>query len=131
MIANRKIQQRRASFAPDQPLERTIERIIGLVEEETAALLKRAPLDWEDFADRKARLLVEFTRAARALGAEPSPSLLAMLQLLRRVLARNQEVLGLHLDAAHQVTRMLHDAIAARESDGTYDALAPAARKKP
>lgn len=120
-----------AVFSPDQPFERTIERIIGLVEEETSALLRRAPLDWEDYAERKARLLADFTRAARALGGEPSPALLAMLQLLRRVLARNQEVLGLHLDAAHQVTRMLHEAISARESDGTYDHLPPSSRRKP
>lgn len=131
MMAARRMSQRRATPDADQPLERTIERIIGLVEEETSALLKRAPVDWEEYADRKARLLAEFTRAARAYDGDPSPSLLAMIQLLRRVLARNQEVLGIHLDAAHQVTRMLHDAIAARDSDGTYDAVAPAVRKKP
>jgi len=103
------------------PLERAIERLEEVVEQETAALKSRAAVDLNDFNNRKSHGLLELNRALRGLdGSTRDKGALARLASLRAKLEANQAVLKMHLEAVREVAGVLADAIRDAESDGTY-----------
>jgi hypothetical protein len=103
-------------------LDRVIERLEEVVEQETAALRGRTAVDLKDFNTRKSQGLLELNRALRALDAGPAgdEALRARLAGLRGKLDANRAVLEVHLAAVREVATALADAIRDADSDGTY-----------
>src|SRR4029453_16882340 len=102
------------------PLDRVIERLEEVVEQETAALRSRTVIDLKDFNNRKSQGLLELNRALRSLDGPPKKAVLARLAGLRAKLDVNRAVLEMHLAAVREVATVLADAIRDAESDGTY-----------
>ena len=103
------------------PLERAIERLEEVVDQETAALRSRAGIDLADFNNRKSQGLLDLNRALRSHdGLARDKAALARLAGLRAKLDANRAVLKTHLDAVREVANVLADAIRDTELDGTY-----------
>lgn len=108
----------RAAFAV---VEKTIERLELLIDQETAALQSRTAVDLKDFNDRKSLGLLELTRAMRPIeGAPPDPVLHGRLLRLREKLEINRAALRTHLEAVREISTIVADAMRNAESDGTY-----------
>ena len=102
-------------------LIRTIERLEETLEQETAGLRSRAPIDLKDFNNRKSHGLLELTRVMRHLDrGSLAPAVAARLSALRISLEVNQRIVKMHLEAVREVTAIVADAIREAESDGTY-----------
>jgi hypothetical protein len=102
-------------------LDRVIERLEEVVEQETAALRGRTAVDLKVFNTRKSQGLLELNRALRGLdGAPRDEALAARLAGLRAKLDVNRAVLEMHLAAVREVASALADAIRDADSDGTY-----------
>jgi hypothetical protein len=103
------------------PLERAIERLEEVVDQETMALRSRAAIDLKDFNNRKSQGLLELNRALRGFdGLANNQVARARLEGLRAKLDVNRAVLKTHLEAVREVATVLADAIRDAESDGTY-----------
>ncbi|ACL61493.1 hypothetical protein [Methylobacterium nodulans] len=101
----------------------SLTRLEATIDAETEAQLTRAPIDQDEFNRRKSQSLLELTRLSRHReDAGPDPDLAACLARLRDKLARNQEVVALHLRAVEEVSEVIATALRAAESDGTYTA---------
>jgi hypothetical protein len=106
-------------------------RVVDTMEEETAAIAAGGDPDGRHYADRKALLLFELTRAAH--GVDPSTETLRpALTRLRESVERNHAAIGVRLEAARRVAETMKRVVAEIESDGAYDAagLVRAARKE-
>ncbi|WP_407527425.1 flagellar protein FlgN [Methylobacterium oryzisoli] len=106
----------------------SLTRLEATIDAETDALSAQAAIDQEAFNRRKSQSLLELTRLARRDDALADPAVAACLMRLRDKLARNQEVVALHLRAAEEVSEVITGALRAAESDGTYTAAPRAAR---
>jgi hypothetical protein len=103
------------------PLDRVIERLEEVVDQETAALRSRTAIDLKDFNNRKSQGLLELNRALRGLDNPPKDrTVTTRLAGLRDKLEVNRTVLETHLAAVREVATVLADAIRDAESDGTY-----------
>lgn len=98
----------------------SLDRLESVVDQETAALEARMPIDLQEMNRRKSRSLLELSRAVRILPDRVAPELQDRVVDLRRKLQRNCEVLAMHLDAAREISSILNGALRAAESDGTY-----------
>lgn len=96
-------------------------RVVATVEEETAAIAAGRDGDHRLYADRKALLLHELTRAARGLDAS-TPAMRPALIELREAVERNHAAIGVRLQAARRVAETMKRVVAEIESDGTYAA---------
>lgn len=102
-------------------LVRTIERLEETLEQETAGLRSRAPIDLKELNNRKTHGLLELTRVMRHLDrGSLTPPVAARLASLRANLEINQRVVKMHLEAVREVSTIVADAIRDAESDGTY-----------
>ena len=109
------------SDAASLAFEQCIVRLEDVVEQETAALKSRAPINLRDSTNRKSHGLLELSRSIRLFqGGRPSNAVLARLAGLREKLDTNSAVLKLHLEAVREVSTVMADAIRDAESDGTY-----------
>ena len=108
----RRVAARRAPVPIYLPLERAIERLEEVVDQETAALRSRAGIDLADFNNRKSQGLLDLNRALRSHdGLARDKAALARLAGLRAKLDANRAVLKTHLDAVREVATVLADAI--------------------
>ena len=110
------------TLAAPAPLDRVIERLEEVVDQETAALRNRTAIDLKDFNNRKSQGLLELNRALRGLVDNPPKDRTVSTRLagLRAKLDVNRAVLETHLAAVREVATVLADAIRDAESDGTY-----------
>ncbi|AWN55694.1 flagellar protein FlgN [Methylobacterium sp. 17Sr1-1] len=100
-----------------------IKRLEAVVEEETEALEAHAPADLDDLNRRKSQGLLELTRLTRGLDVAALDATVAIhLARLRDKLARNQQVVALHLRALEEIDDTLTQVALAADSDGTYSA---------
>lgn len=98
-----------------------VKRLEAVIEEETEALETRAPADLDDLNRRKSQGLLELTRLTRGLDVTALDATVAVhLARLRDKLARNQQVVALHLRAVEEIGDTLAQVALAAESDGTY-----------
>jgi hypothetical protein len=111
--------------AASAALEICIARLEEVVDQETAALKRRASLDLREFNNRKSQGLLDLTRSLRVFqGAAPGTAALARLAGLRAKLDLNQAVLKQHLEAVREIATVMSDAIRDADSDGTYSPAA-------
>ena len=109
------------TLAAPAPLDRVIERLEEVVDQETAALRNRTAIDLKAFNNRKSQGLLELNRALRGLDNPPKDrTVTTRLAGLRAKLDVNRAVLETHLAAVREVATVLADAIRDAESDGTY-----------
>lgn len=102
-------------------LEKAVRRLQEAVEQETAALRNRNPIDLNAFNQRKNQGLLELDRALRLLnGAPPNEEMKNALRMLRQKLDANREILTTHIEAVREVAAIIAEAIRGAESDGTY-----------
>lgn len=102
-------------------LVRTIERLEETLEQETAGLRSRTPIDLKDLNNRKTHGLLELTRVMRHLNrGSLTPSVATRLSALRNSIEINSRVVKMHLEAVREVSAIVADAIRDAESDGTY-----------
>jgi hypothetical protein len=103
-------------------IEVVLHRLEEVVDQETAALRSRKPVDLKDFNDRKSHALLDLSRALKQMqaGGKPQPQIERRLGELRVKLEENRRVLQMHLEAVREVSTRLSDAIRDQESDGTY-----------
>jgi hypothetical protein len=95
-------------------LENAVRRLEETVEQETAALRSRTPIDLNEYNNRKSQGL-------RMLGeSQPSEEMKGALRSLRDKLDLNREVLKTHLDAVREVAGLIAESIRNADSDGTY-----------
>jgi hypothetical protein len=106
---------------PGGSVDRAIDYLDTVVDQETEALRARAVIDLSEFNNRKNQGLLELNRALRALDAGvPNPSIAARLAGLRAKLDVNRALLKTHLEAVREVASVVADVIKDAESDGTY-----------
>jgi hypothetical protein len=102
-------------------LDTAIRRLVDVVDQETAALRERKPIDLTSFNNRKGQGLLELDKALRQFGGvDPGEPLKNALRALRQRLETNRQVLNTHLEAVREVAAIIADAIRSVESDGTY-----------
>jgi len=102
-------------------LEKTLDRLEDVIDEETAALKSYRATDLRDFNNRKSQALLELSRVARSLGNGPfDVQLTDRLAVLKSKLDANRGVIKMHLDAVREITLLVSDSIQEAESDGTY-----------
>jgi hypothetical protein len=107
--------------APAHPHAPIFQRLEDVVREEIAALQRHDLSRLAEFSERKARGLIELSRAIKAAPeATDTPETRARLADLRPLLADGQRLLRLHLEAAGEVARLLAETLSGAESDGTY-----------
>jgi hypothetical protein len=102
------------------PVDRAIEYLGAIVDQETDALRARAAIDLAEFNVRKNQGLLELNRALRALDAGSSASITVRLASLRAKLDLNRALLQTHLEAVREVASVVAQSIRDSESDGTY-----------
>jgi len=102
-------------------IDRAIEYLGIIVDQETNALRTRAAVDLAGFNTKKNQGLLELNRALRALDAgATSRSVASRLADLRARLDVNRALLKMHLEAVREVASVVADAIRDSDSDGTY-----------
>lgn len=113
-----------------------LDHLEQVLDHETSQLMSMRAGDFSRLNETKSRLLLDASRAARALRDEVSDvRLQARLQTLRRKLEQNRLAIGMHLEAVREITAMMTNALIDADSDGTYHAwpgaqMAPAAAAK-
>lgn len=102
-------------------IEKAISRLNVIIDEETAALRAKQPIDLKEFNNRKSLGLFELQNALRGLnGKPPAPETRLLFDQLNVKLEENQYLLKIHLEAVHEITSIISDTIKQADSDGTY-----------
>jgi hypothetical protein len=127
MLATAVLPQGVPSQAADS-LDRAIEYLGAVVEQETEALRSRAMIDLGEFNNRKNQGLLELNRALRGLDAGAASRVGARLAGLRAKLDVNRALLKTHLEAVREVASVVSEAIRDSDSDGTYSSRIGIAR---
>ena len=110
-----------STAAATAALERCIDRLAQVVDEETAALKRRAAVDLREFNNRKSQGLLDLSRSLRLFqGAAPGKATLARLAGLQGEARHQPRRAGAHLRAVREISTVMTDAIRDAESDGTY-----------
>jgi hypothetical protein len=108
-------------LATRSTIEKTMQRVERLVDNETAALRARAAINLKESNNGKSQALLEFSLAIRALDGTPLDSeLVKRLGVLRSKLETNRVVLRMHLEAVREIANVVADTIQDSEWDGTY-----------
>ncbi len=103
------------------PLDRVIQRLEEVVDQETAALRTRAAVDLREFNNRKSQGLLDLNKALRVIDNVAADSgVAARLSQLRAKLDVNRAVLQMHLEAVREISTIVADTIRDADSDGTY-----------
>jgi len=116
------------SAGPGTPVDRAIEYLAAIVDQETDVLRTRAAIDLAEFNTRKNQGLLELNRALRALDPGSAASIAVRLASLRTKLEVNRVLLQTHLEAVREVASVVAQSIRDSESDGTYSPSIRAAR---
>jgi flagellar biosynthesis/type III secretory pathway chaperone len=103
------------------PLDRAIQRLEEVVDQETAALRTRAAIDLREFNNRKSQGLLDLNKALRVIdNLAADRGVAARLAQLRAKLDTNRAVLKMHLEAVREISTIVADTIRNADSDGTY-----------
>lgn len=100
-----------------------LDHLEQVLDHETSQLMSMRAGDFSRLNETKSRLLLDASRAARALRDEITDvRLQARLQTLRLKLEQNRLAIGMHLDAVREITAVMTSTLIDAESDGTYHA---------
>lgn len=100
-----------------------LDRLEQALDHETAALMSLRSADFNRLNEIKSRLLLDASRAMRAMRDEVGDGrLIARLSTLRLKLEHNRLAIGMHLDAVREIASAMTNTLIDAESDGTYSA---------
>jgi len=100
-----------------------LDHLEQVLDHETSQLMSMRAGDFSRLNETKSRLLLDASRAARALRDEVSDvRLQARLQTLRLKLEQNRVAIGMHLEAVREITAVMTNTLIDADSDGTYHA---------
>lgn len=115
-----------ASEAPSAALRAiwpVLDRLEQALDHETAELMTLRSADFNRLNEVKSRLLLDASRAIRAIEGElDDGGLIARLSTLRLKLEHNRLAIGMHLDAVREIAAAMTETLIDAESDGTYSA---------
>lgn len=102
-----------------------LDRLEQALDHETAELMALRSADFNRLNEIKSRLLLDASRAMRAMRDEVGDGrLIARLSTLRLKLEHNRLAIGMHLDAVREIASAMTSTLIDAESDGTYSASA-------
>lgn len=102
-----------------------LDRLEQALDHETAELLALRSADFNRLNEIKSRLLLDASRAMRAMRDEVDDGrLIARLASLRLKLEHNRMAIGMHLEAVREIASAMTSTLIDAESDGTYAATA-------
>ena len=122
---------RTADPAQNDALLQLIQRIDGMLEEESKLLAKGPSDEFDRIIARKNHLALEVSRFAAHIGSlRPDAAAQRKLQNTRALLADNANALQRNIDAVGEILAMVSDVLNRAHSDGTYtyDAMRRGAR---
>lgn len=100
-----------------------LDRLEQALDHETAELMALRSADFNRLNEIKSRLLLDASRAMRAMRDEAGDSwLIARLSTLRLKLEHNRLAIGMHLAAVREIATAMTSTLIDAESDGTYSA---------
>ncbi|HEY5795505.1 MAG TPA: hypothetical protein VIU82_10855 [Bosea sp. (in: a-proteobacteria)] len=100
-----------------------LDRLEQALDHETTALMSLRSADFNRLNEIKSRLLLDASRAMRAMRDEVGDGrLIARLSTLRLKLEHNRLAIGMHLDAVREIASAMTNTLIDAESDGTYSA---------
>ncbi|CAN5278801.1 hypothetical protein BH10PSE8_BH10PSE8_11880 [soil metagenome] len=100
-----------------------LDRLEQALDQETAELMALRSADFNRLNEIKSRLLLDASRAMRAMRDEVGDGrLIARLSTLRLKLEHNRLAIGMHLDAVREIASVMTSTLIDAESDGTYSA---------
>lgn len=100
-----------------------LDRLEQALDHETAELMALRSADFNRLNEIKSRLLLDASRAMRAMRDEVGDGrLIARLSSLRLKLEHNRLAIGMHLDAVREIASVMTSTLIDAESDGTYSA---------
>ncbi|KRE15747.1 hypothetical protein ASE63_16010 [Bosea sp. Root381] len=100
-----------------------LDRLEQALDHETAELMTLRSADFNRLNEIKSRLLLDASRAIRAIEGEVTDGrLIARLSTLRLKLEHNRLAIGMHLDAVREIASAMTETLIDAESDGTYSA---------
>ena len=100
-----------------------LDKLEQTLDHETSQLMAMRAGDFVRLNETKSRLLLDTSRAARALRDEAGDvRLQARLQALRLKLEQNRLAVGMHLEAVRDIAAAMTSTLIDAESDGTYRA---------
>lgn len=101
-------------------LARCLDRLEYLLDQETGLLRACSAIDFINLNQKKALLLLEFMRLSRTLPKHVSPGVGARLRAVNDRLSENSRLLGVHLSAMIEMSKIVIWSIQSEDSDGTY-----------
>ena len=100
-----------------------LDRLEQALDHETAELMALRSADFNRLNEIKSRLLLDASRAMRAMRDEVADGwLIARLSTLRLKLEHNRLAIGMHLAAVREIASAMTSTLIDAESDGTYSA---------
>jgi len=107
-----------------------LDKLEQTLDHENAQLATMGAADFGRLNETKSRLLLDASRAARALREDIADvRLMARLETLRAKLEQNRLTIGMHLEAVREIAAAMTTTLIDAESDGTYNAWSGAAGK--
>jgi len=105
-------------------VKQALDRLEEIVDHETDALRHNRALDFAKVNETKSRMLLQLTRAARAMPQGIHDETLGRHALrVRRKLEINRDLLQIHLAAEQEIGNILAGILRDADSDGTYSAV--------
>lgn len=100
-----------------------LDKLEQTLDHENTQLATMRAADFDRLNETKSRLLLDASRAARALREEITDvRLMARLETLRLKLEQNRLAIGMHLEAVREIAAAMTSTLIDAESDGTYNA---------
>ena len=100
-----------------------LDRLEQAIDHETGQLMALRSADFNRLNEIKSRLLLDASRALRAMRDEAGDGpLIARLSSLRLKLEHNRLAIGMHLEAVREIASAMTSTLIDAESDGTYSA---------
>lgn len=112
-----------APSAASRAMWAVLDRLEQAIDHETRELMALRSADFNRLNEIKSRLLLDASRALRAMRDEAGDGpLIARLSSLRLKLEHNRMAIGMHLEAVREIASAMTSTLIDAESDGTYSA---------
>jgi hypothetical protein len=99
----------------------SIDAVLKIVEEETAAIRASGVAEIEKYSERKGQALMSLNRfLAAGFPLSSNDAVVSKLAALRKALDVNRSLLKIHIDAVNEVSQIIVRCVQEAQADGTY-----------
>jgi hypothetical protein len=99
----------------------SIDAVLKIVEEETAAIRTSGVAEIEKYSERKGQALMSLNRfLAAGVSFSSTDAVVSKLEALRSALDVNRSLLKIHIDAVNEVSQIIVRCVQESQADGTY-----------